>query len=341
MIRSSSGAFTRLAALVLLTAIGLLVGARPLDAHESRPAYLEIKETAPGRYTVLWRTPQLSGMRLPVAVVLPAQLRNETQPIEQDLGDSYLTRWVVMSTTGSLEGLRIAFPGLAMTITDVLVRIEFQDGTRFVTLVHPSRPYLVVAARSGLAELSATYIEYGMQHILFGIDHLLFVLGLLLLVHGAIPLLKTITAFTVAHSITLAVAALGLVRVPPPPVEAVIALSIVFLATELAKQARGEVGLAQRHPWVIAFAFGLLHGFGFAGTLTRVGLPRGDIPLALFTFNVGVELGQLVFVTVVLSFVWSLRSLAIKWPRWTRPVPAYAIGIIAASWFIQRVVGFW
>jgi hydrogenase/urease accessory protein HupE len=188
--------------------------------------------------------------------------------------------------------------------------------------------------------MAISYFTYGVQHILFGIDHLLFVLGLLLLVRGVGPLLKTITAFTLAHSITLALATLDVVRLPPPPVEAAVALSIVFLASELVKQQRGVVGLAQRYPWVIAFAFGLLHGFGFAGTLTRIGIPSNDVPLALLMFNLGVEVGQLGFVAVFLLFVHSIRSLQIRWPKWSRPIPAYTIGSFAAFWVIQRVLGF-
>ena len=187
--------------------------------------------------------------------------------------------------------------------------------------------------------MAISYLAYGVQHILFGIDHLLFVLGLLLLVRGTGPLLKTITAFTVAHSITLALATLGVVRVPPPPVEAIIALSIVFLAAELVNQQRGVAGLS--HPWVIAFAFGLLHGFGFAGTLTRVGIPAGDVPLALLMFNLGVELGQLGFRhRVPAARRIPSGASQIRWPRWSRPIPAYAIGSVAAFWVIERVTGF-
>ena len=240
--------------------------------------------------------------------------------------------------SGAFGGQRIEFPGLQATITDVLVRIEMLDGTKSTTLVHPSQPWVTMTVSRNRWEMALSYLAYGVQHILFGIDHLLFVLGLLLLVRGTGPLLKTITAFTVAHSITLALATLGVVQVPPPPVEAIIALSIVFLAAELVRQQRGVTGLS--HPWVIAFAFGLLHGFGFAATLTRVGIPAGDVPLALLMFNLGVELGQLGFVAVCLLTAHSLRSLEIRWPRWSRPIPAYAMGSVAAFWVIERVTGF-
>ena len=324
-----------------LAVAALTIGSRSAEAHESRPAYLEVRQTAPNRYSILWRTPVFSGQRLPVALRLPAGVRAVTEPVVQELGDSRVERWSVEADSGAFGGQRIEFPGLQATITDVLVRIQMLDGSHSTTLVHPSEPWVVMTASRGRWEMALSYLAYGVQHILFGFDHLLFVLGLLLLVRGVGPLLKTITAFTVAHSITLALATLGVVHVPPPPVEAIIALSIVFLASELVKQQRGVVGLAQQYPWVIAFAFGLLHGFGFAGTLTRVGIPTGDVPLALLMFNLGVELGQLGFVAVFLLTVHSIRSLEIRWPRWVRPVPAYAIGSLAAFWVIERITGFW
>ena len=185
------------------------------------------------------------------------------------------------------------------------------------------------------------YITLGVEHILLGIDHLLFVLGLLLIVRDKWLLLKTITSFTVAHSITLAMATLGFVHVPQAPVEAVIALSILFLATELVKQQEHRASLTERYPWIVAFIFGLLHGFGFAGALSEVGLPQADIPLALLFFNMGVEVGQLIFVAAVLAVTWSITRLRIKWPLWVKEIPAYTIGSVAAFWCIERIVGFW
>ena len=175
-----------------------------------------------------------------------------------------------------------------------------------------------------------------MDHILSGIDHLLFVLGLLLLAVGFRQLLKAVTAFTVAHSITLGLATVGLVRVPPAQVEALVALSIVFLAAELVQREQRNTSLTYRKPWVVAFAFGLLHGFGFAGTLSEIGVPSGDIPLALLSFNIGVETGQLVFIAASLALFYSLRTLEIRPQPWIRPVPAYTIGSFASFWFLQR-----
>jgi hypothetical protein len=199
-------------------------------------------------------------------------------------------------------------------------------------------PLHALQAGSGsLRHAALRYLGLGIEHILLGIDHLLFVLGLLLIVRGPWMLIKTITAFTVAHSITLALATLGLVEVPSRPVDAAIALSIVFLGAEILRARQGRPGLAARAPWVVAFAFGLLHGLGFAGALTQLGLRPGEIPLALLFFNVGVEIGQLMFVATFLALAWALRQLQVAWPRWSEPLPAYAIGTVAAFWFIERI----
>jgi hypothetical protein len=198
-------------------------------------------------------------------------------------------------------------------------------------------PLVELQVGSGSWSAAATrYTALGIEHILLGIDHLLFVLGLLLLVHGGWMLVKTITAFTLAHSITLGLATLGYVSAPTRPVEAAIALSIVFVAAEIVHARQGHIGLAARRPWVVAFAFGLLHGFGFAGALSEIGLPLGEIPIALLFFNVGVELGQIVFVGLALTLAWVLRRLPVSWPSWVGAAPSYAIGIMAMYWFIDR-----
>jgi HupE / UreJ protein len=198
-------------------------------------------------------------------------------------------------------------------------------------------PLKALQAGSGsLTDAAGRYVGLGIEHILLGIDHLLFVLGLLLIVHGPWMLVKTITAFTLAHSVTLALATLGFVQMPAPPVEAAIALSIMFLAAEIIRARQGRPGLTASKPWVVAFAFGLLHGLGFAGALTELGLAPAEIPVALLFFNVGVEVGQLMFVGACLALAWALRQLRVSWPRWAAPLPAYAIGTVAAFWFIER-----
>jgi hydrogenase/urease accessory protein HupE len=198
-------------------------------------------------------------------------------------------------------------------------------------------PLAALQAGSGsVADAARRYLDLGIEHILLGVDHLLFVFGLLLLVRGPWMLIKTITAFTLAHSLTLALATLGLVEVPPRPVDAAIALSIMFLGAEILRARQGRRGLTASRPWVVAFAFGLLHGLGFAGALTQLGLAPREIPLALLFFNVGVELGQLIFVATCLALAWALRQLRVVWPRWAEPLPAYAMGTVAAFWFIER-----
>ena len=306
-------------------------------AHEARPAYLEIHETAPGQYSVLWRTPVMAGMQLPVVLQLPDNVRNLQEPRVERLADSIVERrWIDAGPSG-LAGNRIEFVGLQMTITDVLVRVEMLDGRKWTTIAHPSQPWVEMAASQSRTQAAAMYSVLGIEHILYGIDHLLFVLGLMLLVRDFRSLVKTITAFTVAHSITLGAATLGFIHVEVALVEATIALSILFLAVELVRSQRGESGIAQRAPWIVAFAFGLLHGLGFASTLGKMGLPHSEIPIALLLFNVGVELGQLGFVLVFIGFVRSLATLEIRWPNWTRAIPAYSIGAFAALTFLQRV----
>jgi hypothetical protein len=218
-------------------------------AHEARPAYLEVKETTPGRYDLLWRTPLLSGMRLPVVLKLPEGIHNVTEPAVRELPDSLVERRLIEAESGALTGARIDFVGLQGTITDVLVRVQLRDGTSSTTLVRASQPWVEIAAASGPLAVMGAYLTHGVEHILFGFDHLLFVLALILIVRSGRVLLWTITAFTVAHSITLALATLGLMHVPGPPVEAAIAASILLLAVEVVHLERGRIGLTARWPW--------------------------------------------------------------------------------------------
>ncbi len=308
-----------------------------LWAHEARPAYLEIKETSSGQFSILWRTPVLAGMRLPVVLQLAGDLKNTRDPQVQELSDSFVERRWIDARPNGLAGKRIEFPGLQLTITDVLVRAEMLDGRKWTTIVHPSQPWVEVAAAQSTWGVIGTYIVQGIRHILFGADHMLFVLGLLLIVKDRWMLLKTVTAFTVAHSITLAVATLGYAEVPVPPLNAAIALSILFLGPEIVRSWRGETSFTIRHPWVVAFAFGLLHGFGFASALTSAGLPRHELPLALVSFNVGVEVGQLGFIGLVLGLERSFRILEVRWPRWSELLPGYTVGSLGAFWTVQRL----
>lgn len=321
-------------ALAVLPLLVLLPAAR---AHESRPCYLQITETAPNQFSVLWRTPVLAGRQLPVSLELPAGVQDLREPVVQVLADSVVERRWIDAGPDGLAGRRIGLPGLQLTITDALVRIQMQDGSVLQTILRPSRPWLDVAASQSRWQVIGEYVTEGIRHILFGADHLLFVLGLLLIVRGGWTLVKTITAFTVAHSITLSMAVLGHAEVPAPPLEAAIALSILFLGPEIVRAWRGGTSLTIRHPWVVAFAFGLLHGFGFASVMSTAGLPRADLPLALFSFNLGVEIGQLGFVALVLAARQALRALPIHWPRWMQLLPGYAVGSLGAFWTLQRV----
>ena len=313
------------------------------QAHESRPAYLEITEASAGRYEVVWRTPLLAGQRLPVELAFPAETRNVVGPIERVLSDSLVERRLVDFGPKGLAGKRIDFHGLQLTISDVLVRVTQRDGTHWTELVKPGQPWIEMRARRGVLAITGAYLSHGMRHILNGFDHLLFVFALMLIVRKSWMLVKTITSFTLAHSITLGLATVGVIHLPAPPVEATIALSIMLLATEIARLSRGLPSLTSRFPWTVAFCFGLLHGLGFAGALSEIGLPQGDVPLALLSFNVGVELGQLSFVAAVLtaSFVMMRLPLPERVIQYARPAAYYAIGTLSAFWFFDRLLGFW
>jgi len=320
---------------LLLAAMALM----PLAtfAHEARPAYLEIKETAPGQFSVLFRTPVLAGMRLPLALQMPEGISNVKPPEVDELADSLVERRWIDAGPNGLAGKRIEITGLQFTITDALVRVELLDGRTIQTIARPSQPWVDIAATQSQWDVAGTYAIEGIRHILFGADHLLFVLGLLLIVRSGWMLVKTITAFTVAHSITLAVATLGYASAPALPLNAAIALSILFLGPEIVRVWRGETSFTIRHPWVVAFVFGLLHGFGFATAMTSAGLPRQELPLALLSFNIGVELGQLGFVALILAMERSFRVLEVRWPRWVQALPGYTVGTLGAFWTIQRV----
>lgn len=250
-----------------------------------------------------------------------------------------ITRWSVYCS-GTLVGQTIGIDGLVSTFTDLLERIVRAEGTVQTVRLMPDFPKLEVTAAPSAAATAGTYFLLGVQHIMQGLDHLLFVLVLLLLVRDPRTLVATITAFTVAHSVTLAFAAVGLAAVPQPPVEALIALSIALVSSEVIRKDRGLSDLAGRFPWAIAFLFGLLHGFGFGGELREIGLPQKDLPLALLTFNLGVEAGQLVFVGVILLAAASLKLLLAVGPERPRFWISYIIGGLSAVWVVQRVSGF-
>ncbi|SPF39031.1 conserved membrane hypothetical protein [Syntrophobacter sp. SbD1] len=305
-------------------------------AHEVRPAYLELRQTGPETYDALWKVPGLGqDLRLGLYVELPVGCTNVTEPRASAINNAFTERWPV-ECAGGLGGGRIHIAGLSATMTDVLVRLERLDGATQVTRLTPSNPSFVVEAMPSRWRMAATYLRLGTDHILRGVDHLLFVLGLLLIVGNRWTLFKTITAFTAAHSITLAAATLGYASAPLPPLNAAIALSILFLGPEIVRVRRDETSLTIRYPWLVAFAFGLLHGFGFASGLKATGLPQTDIAWALLLFNVGVEIGQLFFVFLILAIARSFRTLEIRWPRWALALPGYTVGTLGAYWTIER-----
>lgn len=324
--------------LPILVALATLLAPLPGRAHEVRPAYLDLREERPGEFSVLWKTPMLGEMRLALDPFFSGPVEAVTPVAGRTTGDAAVQTWRLRAE--NLRGQTLRIVGLETTLTDALVRVAFADGRTWVHRVTPRQPEVVIATRPSAWGVAGTYLALGVEHILTGIDHLLFVLALLLLTTGTWQLIKTVTAFTVAHSITLGLATLGIVHVPSSPVEAVIALSILFVAAEIVQARRGRAGLAAQMPWIVAFIFGLLHGFGFAGALSEVGLPEGHIPVALLFFNLGVEAGQLLFVAAVLTLVTGARRIPMAWPRWAELVPPYAIGSLAMFWVIQRVAVF-
>lgn len=316
---------------------GVLACTAVASGHEVRPAYLEITETADRGFEILWKQPVVGDR----AVRLIPYLSNgwlDGDPVAQELTRNHLIRvWRPAGGGRDLDGVGITIDGLERTITDVLVRIILADGRELERFLTPDETSLTISFEETTALSAPVYLQLGFEHILGGLDHLAFVLLLLLLIGGGRRLVAAVTAFTLAHSLTLALAALDLVRVDAATVEAVVALSIVFLAVELVHAARGRAGLTSRRPWLVPFGFGLLHGLAFAGTLVEVGLPPGDIIVSLLLFNVGVELGQLLFIAAALAAFWALSQHGWRMPAWTRPAPSYTVGAFAMFWFIDRL----
>jgi len=318
----------------------LLAVASGGHADVFRPAYLELREAGGHRYDVLWKVPaQSEDVALALEVVFPDATRVVGAPRAAFTGALLIRRWQI-EHPGGLVGEVVRIEGRAARATDVIACVERRDGTSQVERLSLSQAAFTIAPTAGTGEIAWSYLILGVEHILGGIDHLLFVFALLLIVRGGKRIFATVTAFTLAHSLTLVSATLGWVDVPGPPVEAIIALSIVFVAAEVIHGERGRPGLTARAPWTVAFTFGLLHGFGFAGALAEVGLPQTAIPLALLTFNLGVELGQLVFVGVALATGALLCRLAAK-PLWFDSAAAYGTGSLAMFWFFDRVAAFW
>jgi HupE / UreJ protein len=314
----------------------------PCSAHEVRPSYLEVREDHAGEFDVLFKTPMRGELRLALTATFSGRADAVVPMTTRTTGDAAVQSWRFRAID-PLRGQTVGIAGLENTMTDALVRVVYRDGSSWTRRLTPQEPTTIIPTRQSGWSLAWLYLKLGVEHILLGVDHLLFILALLIVTRGTWLLVQTVTSFTVAHSITLALATLGYVHVPPAPVEALIALSIVFVAIEIVRQHQGREGATARAPWLVAFTFGLLHGLGFAGALSAVGLPEGHIPLALLFFNVGVEVGQLIFIAAVLT-VMGLVALAwrtrLAQPRWAGLAAPYAIGSIAMFWVIERVAAF-
>lgn len=314
----------------------LLIGA-PALADELRPAYLELTQQKDGDWELLWKASAQSRLGATGEAIIPGNCTPKGEPQKRFAASNILTT-IKLSCDGPLADQKIGLKALELSSTDALVRIAPLDAEVQTLRLTPDAPIATIAGEDEIANVASTYTIIGIEHIILGFDHLLFVLALVLLLKGGWLVAKTVTAFTIAHSVTLIGTTLGYLSLPSQPVEAVIALSIVFLAVEIVKAEPGEQRLSERFPWIVAFLFGLLHGFGFAGALSEIGLPKDDVPLALLTFNLGVEIGQLAIVALGLAV---LALINLFRPSWLSPVKtatAYGIGIIATYWFIERMI---
>jgi hydrogenase/urease accessory protein HupE len=334
----------RTVSLPLVVVALLLVATVRGRADEFKPGYLQLTQLDRETYDVLWKVPAIDeSTTLKAKPQFPDGTEALTEVRSTFSRGVTVQRWRIR-VPGGLDGKAILFSQLSETRIDVLARLVRLDGTVQLERILPVHPSFVGRPSPGRLEVVRTYTILGIEHILSGIDHLLFVLALVLLVQGTRRLLVTITAFTAAHSLTLAGATLGWVQVPGPPVEASIALSIVFVASEIVHRRQGRYSVTQHYPWVVAFTFGLLHGFGFAGALAQVGLPQASIPIALLFFNVGVEIGQVLFVGAVLAVIaagWHVAHRLRLWqPAWIWRIAPYAIGGLASFWLVERIAAF-
>lgn len=316
---------------ILIWCVGYI---QPAAAHEVNPAYLQLSEIEPGRFEVVWKQPLKDGRRLKLDPHFPDECRSTQSTLERST-NAIVSRWQIEC---ALDEGQIGIAGLDRTLTDVFIKIERLDGSKFSAVLKPSNPSVALGSQSEAAPLLA-YFRIGVDHIIFGYDHLLFVLGLCLLVRPR-QLFWTVTAFTFAHSITLALSTMTCISLPGPPVEAVIALSLILLAREAVMLQRGRTSLTNENPWLVAFGFGLIHGFGFAGALADIGLPQDQEFWALFLFNLGVEFGQAVFVICLWCLAFGLWRLVPRFLPYSKLMAAYTVGAFGMIWMIERVSAF-
>ena len=322
---------------IAIASAATLVAPAPVGAHALSPALLALRETSPGTFAVTWKIPTLRMLGADLRPLLPSTCPAVGQPSLDETIESLTTTWTIECGSGGIVGTTIGVDGLGVAKTDALLHLELADGRAIDTVLRVGTPTFVVPERDTALAVAHRYVGLGIDHILSGYDHLLFVFGLLLLATDWRRLVATITAFTLGHSVTLTLAVLDVARVPPAPVEVLIAFSIFVLAVELARFDAGpDATLMRRRPWLMALGFGFLHGLGFAGTLRAAGLPADAVPLALLGFNVGIEIGQLAFVLAVLALRAGLRPALARLPAWADAVPTYAMGTLAACWMIER-----
>jgi len=317
----------------LLAAFSL---AGPASAHPLAPSLFDVRERESGVLDVVWKMSLLQPSGSDLRPELPPHCTSLSAPAAERDASSVTLRWSEDCGARGIVGERLRVVGLDRSRTDALIRVELRDGRRLQAVLSGGDDSFVVSERQRPARVVIDYAKLGVEHILSGLDHLLFVLGLVLLVQSRRTLLYTVTAFTLGHSVTLSLAVLGFVDFPPRLVELAIALSILVLAAELSRPSGDDPHLLRRRPWALAFVFGLLHGLGFAGALAAVGLPPEEIPLSLFSFNVGIELGQLAFIAAVMLVRAALRPRVAVGPAWLQAAPAYAIGSLSAFWCIER-----
>ena len=301
----------------------VLVISSTAHGHEVRPALLSVTQTSDSAYDLVFKQPQVQGRFLNLSVESNCELtRQDARTSSAALQESFS-----MSCTEQLSFLEIK--GLEKTLIDTMITIDSLDGERSSYLVNGRAPRVDTTRGAS----TPVYFVLGMEHLFFGIDHVLFVLLLLYLVKGFTNLVKVITSFTVAHSITLGLSAFNLVSVSQGPVEALIALSIILLAAEALGR---KESLIHRWPWLITFIFGLLHGLGFAGALSEIGLPPSSAILALFLFNIGIEVAQIAIICAALALIYLASKLPRQLPSAAVTLPVYLVGGLSTYWFIDR-----
>jgi hypothetical protein len=343
MMRFSSGFLS----LVFLLLVPL---SNQVGAHRFAPSLLKIVETSKHTYNFVWKTPTEATSNVPLRPTWPidCEVENENPVVREGTGT--VSSWVISCKQLGDEGLigqRLGVAGLAENQASAMVMLSLSDGRSYQSVVNTEAPSFLVPAQPSQSRVMTEYSTLGAKHIWEGPDHLMFVFGLLLLVGGGSRLLWTITAFTVGHSVTLALITLGVLTYPVSLIEFAIALSIFLLALELTRKEQDEskLSLFRRHPWWLAGGFGLLHGMGFAGALAEIGLPQGSVPIALLFFNIGIEIGQIAFIALAMT-VWWLLSKVLANPLFVENmavsqdrlliIPIYLLGGLSAMWCIER-----